>query len=296
MAEVFFIPHNPMKQVIIAVALLLLSVKVLAQQGTNGSQKKDTIKYDFLVVDSRFQNQFSFWGRNYGLRLPFLSTSLMYYFHSGIWVSTSNFQFFNRDIPSQLGLTLGYFKSLSAKVDWHSSYTQFYVAGSSIPSTNRTQGYLQTTIGADWGVLFSSFQAHVLLNQNSDIFFPTQHSRYFQFNKPLLKKIQVSFEPKASFTFGTHNFEYANGLVVAPGGGGVVSQGNTDLTLGCKIQALNFDFTFPIKFAIGNFSIEPSWRYTLPFNANPTLGANGLSIWAIGANYSIPLKRKVSFN
>src|SRR5258707_10878982 len=104
-------------------------------------------------------------------------------------------------------------------MDLHSSYSQFYVSGNSVPSAYKAQGYLQTTLGIDWGLLFSNFQIHTLINQYSDVFLTSYHSRYFVFNKLWFKKVKVSFEPKASFTLGTHNFEYANGLVIAPGGG-----------------------------------------------------------------------------
>lgn len=251
---------------------------------------KDTSKYNFLVIDSRYQNQFTFWGRDYNQKLPFLATSIMYYTHGGIWMSASHFNFFSDNVPSQMGLTMGYFKSLTEKKDWHISYSQFYVPSMAVPSAYKTQGYVQTTYAVDWGPLFSSFQLHALINQHSDVFFTSYHSRYFVFNDLLWKSIRVSFEPKISFTMGTHNFEYANGLVIAPGGGGVISQSG-DSSAGSKIEPLNFDFTFPLKFAVGYFSIEPSWKYTLPFNSNPLYGSHGLSLWTVGLNYYVPIRK-----
>ncbi len=277
-------------KLIILIVSLALSLQLEAQN-VSRNIVKDTSKYNFIIIDSRYQNQFAFWGRNYNQKIPFLATSLMYYIHSGVWIGASNFSFFNQAIPTQYGLSLGYFKEVTPKIDWHSSYSQFYVQSSSVPSPYNTQGYFQTTFGIDWGLLFSNFQAHVLINQHSDFFFTTYHSRYFEFNELFLKKVKVSFEPKVSFTCGTHNFEYANGLVFAPGGGGVISQPGPDAGQGSKIQALNFDFVFPLKFAVSYFSIEPSWKYTLPMNANPIYPASGFSIFALEASYYIPIKR-----
>ncbi len=275
----------------VVLAFILTATATLASAQTVAKQYfKDTTKYNFLVIDSRYQSQFAFWGRDYRQQLPLLATSIMYYTHSGVWASASNFNFFNTSVPAQLGLTLGYFKEVTSKMDWHLSYSQFYVMSQRIPVSYQTQGYFQTTIGYDWNILFSSLQVQTLINQHSDLFFTTYHSRYFEFNESLWKKVKVSFEPKISFTFGTHNFEYANGLVIAPGGGGVISQ--TDNTnLGAKIEPLNFDFSFPLKFALNYFSIEPSWRYTVPFNANSAYASGGLSIWAVNVNYYIPFKR-----
>lgn len=274
----------------VAVIFLLAVTVVISDAQTVSKQYLKETKYNFLVVDSRYQSQFTFWGRDYRRQLPLLATNIMYYTHSGVWASASDFNFFNNSVPSQLGLTLGYFKEVNSKMDWHLSYSQFYVMSKEIPTAYQTQGYVQTTLGYDWNILFSSLQVHALINQHSDVFFTTYHSRYFEFNDSLFRKIKVSFEPKVSFTFGTHNFEYANGLVVAPGGGGVISQ-TGDTSLGNKIVPLNFEFVFPLKFAFGYFSIEPSWRYTSPFNANSAYASGGLSIWTVNLNYCIPFKR-----
>jgi hypothetical protein len=269
--------------------LLSIAAMISMAQTVAKQYFKDTTNYNFLVVDSRYQNQFTFWGRDYRQKLPLLATSLMYYTHSGVWVSASNFKFINNSVPAQVGFTLGHFKEVSSRTDWHISYSQFFVASQNVPG-NRSQGYLQTTLGHDWNILFSSLQIHALINQHSDIFFTTYHSRYFEFNDYLWKKIKVSFEPRFSFTFGTHNFEYADGLVMAPGGGGVIVQ-TSDTNLGSKIEPLNFDFIFPLRFAVSNFFVEPSWRYTLPFNANSAYASGGLSIWTVNINYSLPIRR-----
>ncbi len=280
-----------MKCLILFLIISLALSSRLEAQTVSREILKDTSKYNFIIVDSRYQSQFAFWGRDYNQKIPFLATSLLYYIHSGVWMGASNFSFFNQAIPTQFGLSLGYFKEVTPRIDWHTSYSQFYVQSSSVPPPYNTQGYFQTTLGIEWGLLFSNFQAHVLINQRSDVFFTTYHSRYFVFNQLLWKKVKVSFEPKVSFTWGTHNFEYANGLVFAPGGGGVISQPGTAEGQGSKIQALNFDFVFPLKFAVGYFSIEPSWKYTLPMNANPIYSASGFGIYSIEGCYYIPIKR-----
>ena len=276
--------------------LLIVSFSIFtllcAQSDSTSLHENDTVKYNFIVIDSRYQSQFAFWGRNYDQKIPFLATSVMYYSYSGIWISLSDFTFFDSSVPTQLGLTLGYFKEVSPKMDWYISYTQFYVPSKSIPSNYKAQGYAQSTFGIDWGLLFSSIQLHALLNQNSDVFLTTYHSRYFQFNQLLWNKVRVSFDPKASITFGTHHFEYADGLVIAPGGGGIPTQPTATGDLGNKFQVLNIDFSFPLKFALGFFSVEPSWKYTLPIHQNPINSSKGLNLFAIDLNYSVPIRRK----
>lgn len=261
------------------------------QKDTVAGLKKDTV-YNFLLIDARWQNQFAFWGRTYGLETPFASTSLLYYLHYNLWISGSGFFFFHEDIPIQTGLSIGYAQALSEKIDWNISYSQFFIVDNSIPSSARTVGYFQTSFGLDWGILFSTIQIHALLNKNSDVFFTTQHSRYFQFNRPLWKKVKVSFEPKASLTFGTNHFDYAEGIIVAPGGGvSVPTQNDSTAPNESKIKALNWDFMFPLKFEVGLFTIESSWRYSAPLNTTSSDPSKPLHLFMVGINYFIPFQR-----
>ena len=272
-------------------AVLCLTAKFFSVHAQNAdSLKRDTV-HNFIILDSRFQNQFSFLGRNYGFEFPFLTASVSYYLHSNLWIGVTGFFFFDESVPKQTGLTVGYLKEVSDKSDWQISYTQFYIPDSSVPQALRTQGYAQTSIGLDWKILYSILQVHALLNNHSDVFITMHHSRYFQFTQLLWKKIKVSFEPTASCTGGTHRFDYADIVVAGPGGGVFVPPTTGDESGGKKLDLLNWDFLFPLKFEIGNFSLETSWRYTAPLNTVPEDPSEPLHQFAVNLNYSIPIRR-----
>ncbi|HEU5290234.1 MAG TPA: hypothetical protein VFU05_06280 [Cyclobacteriaceae bacterium] len=270
--------------------VLLLSLLPFFSWAQSAEPQKDTV-YNFLFLDARWQNQFAFWGRNYGLELPFVSTNLTYYTHSNFWISAAGYSFFDENIPFQTGLSLGYSRALTEKSDWHISYSQFFIPDDTVPASARTMGYIQTMFGLDWKILYSTIQIHALLNKNSDVFFTTYHSRYFQFNRPLWKKIKVSFEPKASFTFGTNHFDYANGTVLVPGGGSVNTQNDSTSNQGDGIKILNWDFQFPLKFEVGRFTIDTSWKYSAPLNTSETDPSKALHQFMVGLNYFIPFQR-----
>jgi hypothetical protein len=131
-----------------------------------------------------------------------------------------------------------------------------------------------------------------LLNQQSDFLISTYHSRYFQFNEKLWKRIRVSFEPKFSLTFGTNHFDYASeGVVIGPGGG-IISPGQSGASAGGSLKLLNWDFAFPLKFEIGKFTLEGSWKYTAPLNITDSDPSQPLHIFGIALEYYVPIKRQ----
>ena len=274
--------------------LLITHLILFAQNSSaiiDSSAIKENPVYDFVLFDARYQNQYAFWGRNYGQRIPLATATLSYYFHSNIWIGASAFLPLQSAVPVQTGLSIGFYKEFTDKCDWNSSYSQFYIPDNSIPSSSKTQGYFQTTVGLDWGVLYSTLQAHLLVNNNSDVFFSTHHSRYFEFNKKLWQKIKVSFEPKFSFTFGTHHFDFADAEVVIGPGGGAAKTPQSSTDQDNRLRPLNWDFLLPIKFEIGKFTLEPSYRYTVPLSTTATDPSKSLFLFSSTLGYYIPVKK-----
>lgn len=270
------------------IILLFGMLPFLTGAQSSSSLQRDTV-YNFVFVDARWQNQFAFWGRNYGSELPFLSANLTHYWHSNFWISIAGYDFFDGNVPFQTALSLGYSRALSEKSDWHLSYSQFFIPENISPASARTTGYFQTMVGLDWKVLYSALQVHALLNKTSDVFFTTYHSRYFQFNRPLWKKIKVSFEPKASITFGTNHFDYVD--VLTPGGGISGPQNDTSNNQGDAIKILNWDFLFPLKFEAGRVTIDTFWRYSVPLSTSESDPSKPVHQVIIGLNYFIPIQR-----
>jgi hypothetical protein len=176
--------------------ILLVTVSLAAQpellaqeQQQEPTSKKDSVAYDFIFLGGKYQNKFTFLGRDFGLTMPFASADLVYYFNCNFWLGGSVFKFYNVELPLQTSLSAGYYAEFSSKADFHISYTQFFIPDNSAISGLQTQGIAQTTFGLDWTHLYSTLQAQVLINKTPDVFFVTQHSRYFEFNQKLFNKM-----------------------------------------------------------------------------------------------------------
>jgi hypothetical protein len=264
--------------------LFLFSVLGNSFAQTNDSTQVDSdqaVVYDFVIFNARFQNAFTFLGRDFGLDIPVLSNDMMYYFQGGVYVNLSALKFMEENLPWQYALSLGYATDLSEKTDINLSYSQFLVAGESAVAGIQNLAFLQGTFGWEWGPLYSSFQNQLLFNGDIDYFFATHHSRYFEFDQKLFKKITVAFEPKLSLMAGTNNF-YLMGLYeIKP----------EELSEFNKFKFQSMEISLPVTLTRGMFEFEIFGRYVRPFNVPEFDFSRPRFIYGAQMSYSLPIKR-----
>lgn len=268
------------------ILLFLVSFKgQLAAQDQDSVQTAsiESIGYDFIIVNTRFQNAFTFMGRDFGLDIPVISTDLMYYFRSGVYVNLSTLKFMEENLPWQYALSLGYATDLSEKTDINISYSQFLVAGESAIAGIQNLAFLQGSFGWEWGPLYSSFQTQILFNEGIDYFFTSHHSRYFEIDQRLFNAIVVSFEPKLSLMAGTNNFYQMGNFEVLP-------EEQDDLG---KFGIQSFEFSLPLTFTKGLFELEFQSRYVRPFNIPMFDPSQPRFMFLAQASYSIPVKKNI---
>jgi hypothetical protein len=277
------------------IALICLgSTHLAAQPADTTATKNQPEVYDFIFIGGRYQNKFTFMGRDFGQHIPFLTGNLTYYTHRNFWLTVSGFRFFNSTLPAQAGISLGYYTEFSEKTDFHISYTQFVIPPNAQVARVQSQGIFQSTFGLDWTYLYSTLQVQLLVNPAPDIFFTSQHSRYFEFNKLLFNKIRVSFEPRLSLTAGTSRFNNADEeVVIGPGGGIVTPPGRPPGSSGSgeKIRLLNLETSLPLNFQWGSFNLECFSRYTHPFNITEGDPSKPVFLGGAELTYHIPIKR-----
>ena len=282
------------------VRLLFFLLCPLTLMAENPGAEKDTLIYDYIFLTQRFQNKFTFYGRDFGQKIPFLNSGVMYYFHSNVWLNVSGFYFFNSQIPIQPGASLGYLADLSPKTEFNISYTQYFSKGGK-PLKGLSQGFAQTSLGLDWKIMFSTLQVQAMFSDSSDYFITTQHSRYFVFNEKLWDKIKISFEPKISFTWGTNQFAYQyQEIAIGPGsrtrppqaqGKPPASKPNPLPGNGGTFKFLNWDFVFPLTFEWYPFQLETSFRYTHPYNMTDLDISSPTFVFGAELTYYIPVKK-----
>jgi hypothetical protein len=248
------------------------------------AQENDTIppKYDFIILNNKYINAFTFIGRDFGQTIPLLSTDLMLYSNSGIYLSGSAIKFMDEALPWQYSGSVGYLKDLSKRVDINMSYSRFFVSQSSEVAGIQNLSFLQGTLGLDWTVLYSSIQVQALFNEKNDLFLTTHHSRYFELNQKLFKSWVLSFEPRFSLFAGSSNFYLMGGYDLNP----------NDLNQMQKMQLLAAEAMLPFTITAGNFEIELHAKYVAPFNLPDFDESRRRMIWGLQLSYALPLPRK----
>lgn len=244
--------------------------------------KKKEIKYDYIILSGKYNNAFTFLERDFGQSTPFLSSDIMYYFNSGWFIDVSGFKFLQPGIPLQTSVSLGFQKALSKKTDLSLSYSQFLVADKSTAVGIQNAGYLQTTFGLDWKILYSTIQLQGLFNENPDFFISTTHSRYFEFDQKLFKAFTVSFEPKLTVVGGTSRFYLLGGYSE------IDDQVAEDLE---KVKLIGWDFSLPVTFSINYFELEFQAKYVSPLNVPEFDPSVNRLVFGVELGYYIPVKK-----
>jgi uncharacterized membrane protein YgcG len=187
------------------------------------SVRGDTVVYDYLFVGSKSQNQFTFMGRNFGERVPFTTADIIYYTNFNLWISASAYHFYEKSIPFQTSVTVGYNGNFSKRLDYSVSYGQFLIPASEQISSLQSLGFFQATVGLDWNILYSTLQTQVMTYSTPDVFITSQHSRYFEFSNKLFNRLVVSFQPAFAIAAGTSRFYYSTEEALTGRGGGVTN-------------------------------------------------------------------------
>jgi hypothetical protein len=244
---------------------------------TKGSKLEST---NYLFFGTSYQTRVNFMGRDFGQKIPLLSSDLMYWHRSGLYFNATLAKFFVTELTWQKGLGLGFSRPLTQKTDIDISFNEYFGANNLNESGQDNIGMLQGTFGLDWGLLYSTTQLLYLFNQPGDFFVVSRHSRYFELDNRIGKSGILSFEPRMTLYLGTSKYYQIGGY---------------DLTLREFLDTQRFvaqgvDFSVPITLSLSNleFQVEPRW--VIPTQVPEyDLSSSNFQL-ALKATYAFPLK------
>jgi hypothetical protein len=240
----------------------------------------------------------SFYGRNTQTRYPYAAASLTWAHASGFWVSATSYQLFNtEDYIDETDLSVGYSFAISKRMNGNLSYSHFLFSENAPIVKSVTQNALAANTTLDWKYLYTSLTGSYFFGDSKDVIMQLDNSRYIGLNSLWKGKNPVGLDPKISITGGTQEFSETYTVerkkkigdvfddVLNPGKGGN-NNTTTETKTTHRFNVLSYDFHLPLVVMLGNFELEPAWRYSVPVNKLEGDESEARSYFSVKASYT----------
>jgi len=230
-----------------------------------------------IAVGISYGSDAMFFGRTGPIRYPFVSTNAIYNTKSGFFAYGSVLRLLGyRTFVDEIDIGGGYLYRLSKKMTGTISYTHFIfnkeervIESASAHDINWKNNY-------DFKLFKSSVTLDYLFGKASDFFVTVNASKYFESSWNVFDdKDYLTFNPGISMILGTQNFvqKYSvehedrivyNNLIIH--GTGQAPPYNNG-----RFNALNYSFKIPIAYNRPHYTIEASYKYSIPVNVEGAL-------------------------
>jgi len=241
-----------------------------------------TIKKASITVGGGYGSDVQFFGRTGPIKYPYLNTYSIYNFKPGIFIYASGINVLGYfPIVDEVDLGAGYLFRYSKQFSGSISYTRFIFnkdAAYVIRSLSSNDINFKNTF--DWKFAKSSVVFDYLFGKENDYFLTLNTSKYIETDWSIFDdKDFLSFNPTVSAILGTQNFvaEYASQArfrvdvdnTFIPGGGPSIPARNYN---NGRFNALNYSIKLPIAYNRPHYTIEASWKYSVPVDVEGQLG------------------------
>ena len=233
-----------------------------------------------ITAGVNFGSDFQFFGRTGPITYPYLSTDAIYNFKSGFFLYGSGVKVLGyKPLVDELDVGGGYFFTYLKKISGSISYTRFIFnkdAADVIKSASSNDINLKSTF--NWKFAKSSVTFDYLFGKANDYFITINTSKYIETDWSIFDdKDYLTFNPTISGIFGTQNFvgNYASNYSFFLNNNPPPAPGTKDLEANKynngRFTALNYSFKLPIAYNRPHYTIEASWKYSIPVDVEGIL-------------------------
>ena len=232
-----------------------------------------------ISVGVNYGSDVQFFGRTGPVNYPFLSTDVIYNTKTGFFIYGSAVKVLGYNpLIDEVDLGTGYFYRYNKKVSGTISYTRFLfmkAAAEVIKSASSNDINFKNSF--DWKIAKTSVTADYLFGKSSDFFLTFSTSKYIEPAWSIFDdQDYLSFNPTISAIFGTQNFvgkysrdhinRFALYSIAEPLEGSPERPYNNG-----KFNALNYSLKLPIAYNRPHYTLEASWKYSIPVNVEGEL-------------------------
>ena len=218
-----------------------------------------------------------FFGRTGPIKYPFLSANVIYNTKQGFFAYASVLRLIGyRTSVDEIDLGAGYFYRLSKNLKGTISYTRFIFNKETRVIESASSHDINFKNTYDWKLFKSSLALDYLFGKASDFFATVAVSKYIEPNWNVFDdKDYLTFNPGVSMIVGTQNFvqkytiehqdriTYNNIIIHGTGQPPPYNNG--------RLNVLNYSFRLPIAYNRPHYTVEASYRYSIPVNVEGSL-------------------------
>jgi hypothetical protein len=263
--------------------LFLLSVSYLlsGQNDTDNKaiseNKSDTAtvaQKHSLFATAGFGSNMIFLGSTITEDKPFFSTGLVYGFRNSFYLSASATHIQGMDpFAAYYSAAADYKHTFNSWLDISAEVSGYKTAPSLEQTLFNEFIFANFTSGFDWKLLYTRISAGALFSETNTGFLQVSNSRYFQTPSFFKGKSNISFNPEINLLFGEiYTMKTAAGdrrLSYSP----PFIRTNKEpippyISYSSKFGPMNIEFSLPVTYIYGKFSLEADPCYILPAVSN----------------------------
>ncbi len=214
-----------------------------------------------------------FFGRTGPIKYPFISTNIIYNTKQGFFVYASALRLLGyRTSVDEIDLGAGYYYRFSKKWNGTASYTRFIFNKEARVIESASGHDINFKNSYDFKLVKGSITMDYLFGKASDFFVTAAIAKYIEPSWSVFDdKDYLTFNPNVSVIVGTQNFvqrygaEHTDKLLYLSSSGTPIPYNNG------RFNVLNYSFRLPIAYNRPHYTLEASYRYSIPVNVEGAL-------------------------
>jgi hypothetical protein len=284
----------------IAIIIFAVPQKAFTQADTLSEASKDkpdksglSSQTHSLFCSAGFGSNMIYLGSTISQDKPFYSTGLTYAYKNHFFASLSASHLKGvSPYVAYYTLSFDYTHTFNSWFDISADLSGYKAAASLQERLFSDFAFINFTAGFDWKLIYTKLSIGGLISDNSRGYLQIRNSRYFQITEFSNGNGLISFDPNINTLFGQ--------LVKIETSAGTTKFGysppfrhlkkkttGTIESYSYKYGLMDFEFSLPLTFSYGNFSIEADPEYMLPAYTNPDYPApKGFSFF-LNASFKI---------
>jgi hypothetical protein len=233
------------------------------------------IRKQSVSVGVNYGSDALFFGRTSPVKYPFVTGDVIYNSKQGFFAYSSILKVLGYAPVDEIDVGGGYFYKLSKQFSGTVSYTRFIFNKQANVIKSASSNDINLKNSYDWKFLKTSVIADYLFGKSNDFFVTVTNSKYIETSWSIFDdQDYLSFNPSFNFITGTQNFvqRYSVDHRFKQDIDNIfVYDDPNSARYNRKFKMLNYSFKVPIAYNRPHYTLEASWRYSIPVNVEGVL-------------------------